>query len=263
MSWEKIRKILARLHQKTSDGVFGFLLVAFFVSGVMCMLCMLASVVMSLFDPHRTEAAVQSNVISRSGFASRPLRTMTFRADVNLDPTTKSAVVMAADDIERSSCGLLKIKVIWNYVKNEDMLGALLSGNSVLQNITLDEVSRSLGASHVGDVLGMTRVAQNPHWSPAWIFLVGERLDGDEQLAEWTVAHEMCHAAGMKHVEDGLMHSTAPLFLGLNKRKPSWSRYDAVEFCSIYGCDPDVVKDCGGHSYQQGVNVVVPEAYDQ
>lgn len=247
MQWEKIRKVLARLHQKISEGIFGFLLFAFFATGFVCLLCLLTSMAVSFYYPHRNENMDQSKAIARNGVASRPIRTITFRADVNLDPTTKSAVINAAEDVERSSCNLLKINVIWNYTKGEDMLGALLSGDSVLQNITLDEVSRSLGASHVEDILGMTRVAQNPHWSPAWIFLVGERIDGDEQLAEWTVAHEMCHAVGMKHVDEGLMHPTTPLFLGLNKQKPSWSKDDVVEFCGIYGCDVDVVKDCGGH----------------
>lgn len=203
--------------------------------------------VVSVYDPHKSNGAIQSIHVAKTGKASKPLKVMTFRADVDMDPTTKLAIANATADLDAASCGLLKINVVWNYKKSEDVLGALLAGSSVIQNVTLEEVSRSLGASHVGEVLGMTRVAQNPNWSPSWIFLVGERVDGDLQLAEWTAAHEMCHAAGMKHVEEGLMQSTAPLFLGLNDQAPTWSKEDVAEFCRIYSCDADVVLDCGGH----------------
>jgi hypothetical protein len=185
----------------------------------------------------------QSIAIRQNGRASEPLITLNFRADFLVPELERRGIEKAIVDLDRVSCGLAKVNVVWDYSRERDLPRAALRGDNVIQGVSVLDVETSLGREDADDLLGMTRSAKNPRWNPVWIFLVNDRLEEDAQLAEWTVLHELGHALGMDHVKNGLMEPRAPFFFGLEDR-PEWSVEDQNEFCRIYKCDPGAFIRC-------------------
>jgi len=185
----------------------------------------------------------QSIAIRQHGHASEPLMTLNFRGDYSAPEKVRLGVERAIVDLDRVSCGLAKVNIVWDYSREWDLPRAALRGDNVIQGVSVLDVETSLGRDDADDLLGMTRSAKNPRWNPVWIFLVNDRLEEDTQLAEWTVLHELGHALGMDHVKNGLMEPRAPYFFGLEDT-PEWSVEDQNEFCRIYHCDPTAFIRC-------------------
>lgn len=243
MFWEKLRLRLIGIHQgfnrwfvNNPRTVVTFVVTALF------------AVVLEGYETHQqiveSEAGhKQSAVIRKEGRASQPLITLYFRGDFTAPDTVHRGVEHAFADLERVSCGLAKASVVWDYSREWGLPKAALRGDNVIQGVSILDVETSLGREDADDLLGMTRSAKSPRWNPVWIFLVNDRLEEDEQLAEWTTLHELGHALGMDHVKTGLMEPRAPYFFGLEDR-PEWSADDQKEFCRIYQCDPSAFIRC-------------------
>jgi len=185
----------------------------------------------------------QSLAIRQHGRASEPLVRLNFRGDYSAPEVVRRGVEHAIVDLDRVSCGLAKVNIIWDYNRDQDLPRAALRGDNVIQGVSVMDVETSLGRNDADDLLGMTRSAKNPRWNPVWIFLVNDKLEDDDQLAEWTALHEIGHALGMDHVKTGIMEPRAPYFFGLED-KPEWSVEDQDEFCRIYRCDPTAFIRC-------------------
>ena len=185
----------------------------------------------------------QSLTIRQHGRASEPLVTLNFRGDYAVPEPVYRGVRRAVADLDRVSCGLAKVNVVWDYNRGLDLPIAALRGDNVIQGMSVLDAETSLGRSDADDLLAMTRSAKNPRWNPVWIFLVNDRLEEDSQLAEWTTLHEFGHALGMNHVKNGLMEPRAPYFFSLEDI-PTWSVEDQNEFCRIYKCDPTAFTRC-------------------
>jgi hypothetical protein len=185
----------------------------------------------------------QSQEIRKHGRASAPLITLYFRGDFTAPEAVHRGVDHAFSDLERVSCGLAQAKIVWDYSREWDLPKAALRGDNIIQGISTLEVEASLGREDADDLLGITRSAKSPRWNPVWIFLVSDRLDDNDQLAEWTALHELGHALGMNHVKNGLMEPRAPYFFGLEDR-PEWSVEDQNEFCRLFRCDPSAFMRC-------------------
>jgi hypothetical protein len=185
----------------------------------------------------------QSIAIKENGIASNPLIVLNLRGDNAIPLNMREAVNCALNDIDRVSCGLAHVNVVWNYDNKWDFPNAVLHGESVIQGMSILNVETSLGRSDSDILLGMTRTSKNHDWSPVWIFLINEKLEDNTKLAEWTALHEIGHALGMDHVKHGLMEPNAPRILGTMDR-PEWALEDQIEFCRIYKCDPNVFANC-------------------
>lgn len=185
----------------------------------------------------------QSLAIRQHGRASEPLITLNFRGDYSVPKSVRLGVEHAIVDLDRVSCGLAKVNIVWDYNREWDLPRAALRGDNVIQGVSVLDVETSLGRDDADDLLGMTRSAKNPRWNPVLIFLVNDRLEEDTQLAEWTALHEIGHALGMNHVKNGLMEPRAPFFFGLEDT-PEWSVEDQNEFCRLYKCDPSAFTRC-------------------
>ena len=185
----------------------------------------------------------QSLVIRKYGRASEPIISLHFRGESHIPQTVQKAVELALTDLDRVSCGMAKVTIIWNYNHDWDLPRAALHGDNIIRGVNVKDVENTLGKNKAFDLLGTTRTTENPRLNPTWIFLVSDRLIEDEQLAEWTALHEICHALGMKHVNNGLMEPSVPFFYELDDR-PLWSIEDKSEFCRVYNCDPTVFEKC-------------------
>lgn len=185
----------------------------------------------------------QSLVVSKQGYASEPVISLHFRGESNIPLAVQKAVELALTDLDRVSCGMAKVTIIWNYNHDWDLPRAALHSDNIIRGVNVVDVENTLGRSRAFDLLGTTRTTENPRANPTWIFLVSDRLVENENLAEWTALHEICHAIGMKHVSKGLMEPFVPFFYELDDR-PQWSTEDRNEFCRVYSCDPAVFKKC-------------------
>lgn len=237
---EKIRLKLIAIHNKFAIISTQFITVIFAI-----LILVIGIAIYDIYSKIKENNAgqEQSRIIRKTGRASEPLIEINFRGDYTTPISIKKAVEQAILDLDRVSCGLAKLSIVWNYNKELDLLGVTLRGDSVIQGLSVLEIESSMGREDSSDLLGLTRSAKSPRWNPVWIFLVNERLEDNSPLAEWTALHEIGHALGMDHVKIGLMEPRAPYFFGLED-KPEWSAEDQQEFCRIYKCDPSVFIRC-------------------
>ncbi len=186
--------------------------------------------------------AEESNYIELYGKAKQPLITLNFRANSHVHENIRLGVTKAISDLERVSCGLAKVNVIWDYDQYEILIKATINGENIIKNISVNDVQK-LGRDDSDVLLGLTQIMQSPKWNAVWIFLVNDRLENNLLLTEWTVLHEFGHAIGMDHVQNGLMEPHPPRSFDVSE-KPSWSLEDKEEFCKIYKCDPQLFNHC-------------------
>ncbi len=241
MCWERIRLKLIAFHATVGNHFMAALVAIATLSGLVCFAALAVSNYQP--DPLESKGRRASSEIRHLGHAKEPIATLAFRGDVELNDKMRDAVDKAAKDMTRVSCGMVKVDVYWNYNRDRDLPRAALGGDSVVQGVSVLDVSDTMGREDADDLLGITRAAKNPRWNPVWIFLVRDRLEEDEQLAEWTALHEFGHALGMEHVKVGLMEPRAP-FIFLFDEQPEWSVEDQNEFCRIYKCDPTAFIKC-------------------
>lgn len=243
MSWENVRRSLIGIHDWADKALvrharpFAALFTIVFI-GLGIKACEMRQQIVESDSGHK-----QSVEIRKTGHASEPLITIYFRGDFTVPDAVRKGVDRAVVDLTRVSCGLAKASVVWDYSREWDLPKAVLRGDNVIQGVSVFDVEGSLGREDADNLLGMTRSAKSPRWNPVWIFLVNDRLDENEQLAEWTALHEIGHALGMNHVKNGLMEPRAPFFFGLEDR-PEWSAEDQKEFCRLYQCDPSAFIRC-------------------
>jgi hypothetical protein len=243
VSWENVRLKLIGIH----DGFNAWfarnprLIVTFVVAALFAVLLEAYETRQQIVESEAGHK--QSAMIRKTGRASEPLIALHFRGDFGAPDAVRHGVEHAIADLDRVSCGLAKVTIVWDYSREWDLPKAALRGDNVIQGVSVFDVEGSLGHEDADDLLGMTRSAKSPRWNPVWIFLVNDRLDENEQLAEWTALHELGHALGMDHVKNGLMEPRAPYFFGLEDR-PEWSAEDQKEFCRLYRCDPSAFIRC-------------------
>lgn len=167
-----------------------------------------------------------------------PIVTGTFHGDTRVNPETRRAVEDGFASLERVTCGLAKLEVSWDFDPARDTLKATMLGWNVVLAVTEAQAVFAYGKVEGGELLGLCQRA-----GALWIHLVVEKLDGDHDLTEWVVTHELSHALGMDHTSLGLMEPTAPLIV---IGKPYWSPQDTAEFCRLYDCSPEMFANCPG-----------------
>jgi len=148
------------------------------------------------------------------------------------------AIELSIENVERVSCGLVRMSLKWDFDITKDMAQATLRGDSLIISITSGEVISVFGHKEGDPTLGFTHVDGK---RLKWVFLVVDKLEDDPELAEWTVTHELSHTIGMNHVQLGLMEPTAPAFV---VGKPRWERDDLREFCRVFDCHVDMFDEC-------------------
>jgi hypothetical protein len=181
-------------------------------------------------------ASTRWGEITSTGKAKTPVVIGTFHGDVRLLEIQRNTVNAAFEDIERTSCGLVKLDVVWDFDPELDLVSRVVRGDNILMMTDSRTLIRWLGKKEGDGLLGLTRYSNS-----RWIFLVADKLDEDVLLWEWVAAHELGHAIGMDHVGVGLMEPNAPMFL---VDKPVWEREDVAEFCKVWDCQPEMFFDC-------------------
>lgn len=210
------------------------------VSGIICVIVLVEIIWQP--DLRNTDGKKQSEIIKSHGKAEKEIVNIEFHADMSINSVMHRGIDKAVQDLSRVSCGLAKVKIIWDYHKPDDFPIAALTGKSIIYGMSVSDVEKSLGRKNADELLGMTKCTKNPNWNPAWIFLVIDKLENDEELTEWTILHEICHALGMNHVKKGLMQPNAPIIF--EDEFPIWSKQDKEEFCRLYDCDVDALNKC-------------------
>jgi hypothetical protein len=232
----KFSRVCRWLHLK----LITLLIATAVVSGISCSIVLIEIIWQP--DLRDTDGRKQSEIILKKGRAEKEIVNMEFHADVSINSVMHRGIDKAVQDLSRVSCGLAKAKIIWDYHKPEDFPMAALTGKSIIYGMSVADVEKSLGRKDADELLGMTKSTKNPNWNPAWIFLVVDKLEKDEELTEWTVLHEICHALGMNHIKKGLMQPNAPFYF--EDEFPIWSQQDKEEFCRLYDCDTDALNKC-------------------
>lgn len=222
MHWEGVRKVTAFVYA-----------IVVFVSTAMVVGFTFAP---SCAGGREQSASTRWGEISQTGKAKTPIVVGTFHGDVRLMDIQRKTVEDAFQDIEQTSCGLVKLDIVWDFDPELDVLYHVVKGDNILMVTDSRTMIRWLGKEEGDHLLGLTRYSNS-----RWIFLVGDKLDEDTLLWEWVTAHEISHAIGMDHVGVGLMEPEAPQFV---IDKPVWEWEDIVEFCKVWDCQPEMFFDC-------------------
>ena len=198
-------------------------------------------VVAFMFSPSCASGREQSastrwSEITSTGKAKTPVVVGTFHGDVRMLEIQRRTVENALEDLERTSCGLVKLAVTWDFDPELELLFRVVRGDNILMMTDSRTLIRWLGKEEGDHLLGLTRYSNS-----RWIFLVADKLGEDTLLWEWVAAHEFSHAIGMDHIGVGLMEPNAPVFI---VDRPSWEREDVAEFCRIWDCQPEMFFDC-------------------
>lgn len=204
--------------------------VAFLAAGIVAVTCFLPSCA-----TNHVSANTRWGEITSTGKAVNPVVTGTFHGDTRMLIIERVAVEAAFEDLERTSCGLVQLKVVWDFDPEDNLIKTILKGNNNLMSVTSKEMRDTFGKDG-DDLLGMTRYSDS-----RWVFLVLDKLDDDALLLEWVTTHELSHAIGMEHVNVGLMEEHAPPVI---VDKATWMDDDIREFCRVYDCQPQMFDDC-------------------
>ena len=184
-------------------------------------------------------ASTRWGEITQHGHALTPITVVNFRGDITLVGTSmQKPIELAIENMERISCGLVKMSVVWDFDITKDMVRSTLRGDSLIIAITSEEVISVFGHKDGESTLGF---AHRDGERLKWVFLVVDKRVDDEELSEWTATHELTQAIGMGHVRLGLMEPNAPMFI---LGKPQWERDDIREFCRIFDCQIDMFDTC-------------------
>ena len=208
------------------------LLLTFVACSIIAALCFAPSCA----NEDRQSANTRWGEIVATGKAQTPVLTGTFHGDVRAMFIQRRAVEAAFEDIERTSCGLVNIKIVWDFDPDNEMIYRVIKGDNLLMLTDSQTMIKQMGKEEGSQLLGLTRYSNS-----RWIFLVADKLDEDVLLWEWVTAHEIGHAIGMEHVNMGLMEPHAPAFV---IDKAYWEREDIEEFCRQYDCQSEMFFDC-------------------
>lgn len=182
--------------------------------------------------PHKYAADSRRGEITQNGKAKTPVVTAEFHGEAELSDFYKKTVEKSLIDLERTSCGLVKMTVVWDFHPSTGMLRAIMRGDNVVMSVKDESVKSAFDGDE--DMLGFTQPKAK------WVFLITDRIE-DPETAAWVTAHEFSHAIGMDHVELGLMQPRAPEF---PKPDAVWERDDLREFCKVWSCDVAMFDDC-------------------
>ncbi len=178
-------------------------------------------------------ASARWDEITTYGKAKTPVVVAEFRGEADLEQSFKDAVEKSLTELERTSCGLVKITVRWDFNPSKDMLHALLRSEPVIMSVKGDTMKAAFDGEDE-QLLGLA------HPGAKWVFIVTDRID-DPETADWVAAHEFGHIIGLKHVQLGLMQDRAPSF---PNPVATWERDDLREFCSVWGCQIEMFEAC-------------------
>lgn len=181
--------------------------------------------------PYEHRASSRWGEIVKGGKAKTPVVVAEFHGKSGLEPPFKEAVENSLSELDRTSCGLVKMTVKWDF---EPTQRGMLRGDNVVMSVN-SLVFKAAFDEEDGDLLGLTQAA-----GAKWIFLVTDRIDNPE-TADWVAAHEFGHAVGLEHVQLGQMQANAPQF---PYSAAEWQSDDLREFCRVWSCDVAMFDDC-------------------
>lgn len=180
-------------------------------------------------------ASTRWGEIVQHGSAQTPIVIGTFHGDTRIvDTPLQAAVEQALQDVDRTSCGLVKMNIIWDLDVEKDLVRATMRGENIIVSVTEEDTIAAYGQEEGEPMLGYCL-----YGGTRWVYLVAEKLE-DPDTARWVAAHEFSHAIGMDHVDLGLMQKHAPFFPDV----PKWERDDLREFCHVWDCNIDMFDDC-------------------
>jgi hypothetical protein len=203
------------------------------ISLLVQLLCLFLTVSSSLYYTEWMPASTRAGEVRDTGKTDRPVIDLVFHGDLRFTPGQRRAIEAAAEDVNRTSCGFVKARVVWDV---RSFAFHALQGENLIMSSTNEELMKWQGPK--GEYL----LGSTLNVGFKWIFLVTPKLEDDLELFEWVTAHEMTHAGGMmNHDRDGLMEPEAPMVV---LDKPEWSYQDVVLFCQRWRCEPKMFLDC-------------------
>jgi len=172
--------------------------------------------------------------ITQYGKAKTPVITAMFHGQADLDLIFKEGIEKSLIDLDRTSCGLVKLTIVWDFIPDQaGLLRATIRGDNVVMAVRSSTMKAAFN-NEDENLLGLTQPGIH------WVFLVIDRIDEPEMVV-WVAAHEFGHTIGLEHVELGLMQTYAPTF---PTTPITWERDDLREFCRVWSCKIEMFNDC-------------------